>query len=208
MGWEALALWSEDVARVESLAGGVANDGWSVRVNGQLAVGRLATGSDADRVWETELRLSDREGLTAPVPIPTTDGRLFADGLVVMTYLEGGPPETPEDWRRVAGTLRDLHRLTRGRLQGGHGSGSRLRRLMRRPLPLLTTQMHLRRLPGRCSAGHHLCAPAGPLHHRSLQETLFEDLDQRMAGLPPPDRDRLRGVASVVTARYDEVQRK
>jgi hypothetical protein len=29
-----------------------------------------------------------------PVPIPTTDGRLFADGLVVMTYLKGGPPET------------------------------------------------------------------------------------------------------------------
>ena len=29
-----------------------------------------------------------REGLTVPVPIPSTDGRLFADGLVVMTYLE------------------------------------------------------------------------------------------------------------------------
>jgi hypothetical protein len=49
-----------------------------------------------------------------PVPIPTRDGRLFADGLVVMTYLEGGPPETQADWRRVAGTLRELHRLTIG----------------------------------------------------------------------------------------------
>lgn len=47
------------------------------------------------------------------MPIPTTDGRWFADGLVVMTYVEGGPPETKEDWRRVAGTLRELHRLTR-----------------------------------------------------------------------------------------------
>jgi len=35
------------------------------------------------------------------------DGRLFADGLVVMTYLDGGPPETQADWRRVAGTLRE-----------------------------------------------------------------------------------------------------
>src|SRR3954463_14551880 len=26
----------------------------------------------------------------------------------------GGPPETSADWRRVAGTLRELHRLTRG----------------------------------------------------------------------------------------------
>jgi hypothetical protein len=47
-----------------------------------------------------------------PVPIPTTDGRLFADGVVVMSYVEGGPPETEADWRRVADTLRPLHRLT------------------------------------------------------------------------------------------------
>jgi Ser/Thr protein kinase RdoA (MazF antagonist) len=65
--------------------------------------------------WETELlQHLDREGLAVPVPIPTKDGRLFADGLVVMTYLDGGPPETPADWRRVASTLRELHRLTQG----------------------------------------------------------------------------------------------
>jgi Ser/Thr protein kinase RdoA (MazF antagonist) len=115
VGWEALGQWGEDVARIEPLAGGVANDVWSVRVNGQLAVGRLGARSDADLGWETGLlRYLDREGLTVPVPIPTTDGRLFAGGLVVMTYLEGGPPETKADWRRVAGTLRQLHRLTQG----------------------------------------------------------------------------------------------
>src|SRR6478752_9236445 len=115
MGWEALGQWGEDVARVEPLAGGVANDVWSVRLNGQLVVGRLGTRSDADLAWEAELLLHlDREGLTVPVPIPTTEGRLFADGLVFMTYLDGGPPETQADWRRVAGTLRELHRLTQG----------------------------------------------------------------------------------------------
>ena len=31
-----------------------------------------------------------------------------------MTYVEGGPPETEADWRRVADTLRRLHRLTQG----------------------------------------------------------------------------------------------
>jgi len=93
----------------------VANDVWRVRVGGRLAVGRLGGRSDADLAWETELlRYLDREGLTVPVPIPTVDGRLFADGLVVMRHLEGGPPETPADWRRVAETLRELHRLTRG----------------------------------------------------------------------------------------------
>jgi len=115
VGWDALSQWGEDAARIEALSGGVANQVWSVRVNGHLAVGRLGTRSDADLAWETELlQYLDRAGLTVPVPIPTTDGRLFSDGLVVMTYLEGTSPETPEDWRRVAATLRELHRLTQG----------------------------------------------------------------------------------------------
>jgi hypothetical protein len=115
VGWEALGQWGEDVARVESLAGGVANDVWSVRVQGHLAVGRLGARSDADLAWETELlQHLDREDLTVPLPVPTIDGRLFADGLVVMTYVEGGPPETEADWRRVADMLRRLHRLTAG----------------------------------------------------------------------------------------------
>ena len=54
MGWEALTLWGDDVARIERLSGGVANDVWSVRVNGQLAVGRLGGRSDADLAWETD----------------------------------------------------------------------------------------------------------------------------------------------------------
>src|ERR1700704_6071956 len=73
MGWEALGQWGEDVARIEPLAGGVANDVWSVRVNGHLAVGRLGARSDTDLAWETELlQHLDREGPTVPVPIPTT----------------------------------------------------------------------------------------------------------------------------------------
>jgi Ser/Thr protein kinase RdoA (MazF antagonist) len=113
VGWEALEQWGDEVARIEPLAGGVANDVWSVRVDEQLAVGRLGARSDADLAWETDLlHYLDREGLTVPVPIPTTDGRLFAEGLVVMTYVEGGPPETEFDWCRVADTLRHLHRLT------------------------------------------------------------------------------------------------
>ena len=88
---------------------------WSVRLDGHLAVARLGARSEADLAWETELvQHLDREGLAVPVPIPTTTGRLFADGLVVMSYVEGRPPESESDWRRVAGTLRQLHRLTQG----------------------------------------------------------------------------------------------
>ena len=38
VGWDALGQWGEDVARIEPLAGGVANDVWRVRVHGHLAV--------------------------------------------------------------------------------------------------------------------------------------------------------------------------
>jgi Ser/Thr protein kinase RdoA (MazF antagonist) len=115
VGWEALEQWGDDDARIEPLAEGIGSDVWSVRVNRHLAVGRLGARSDADLAWETELlQHLDREGLTVPRPIPTADGRLFAEGLVVMTYVEGGPPETRADWRRVADTLRQLHRLTQG----------------------------------------------------------------------------------------------
>jgi Ser/Thr protein kinase RdoA (MazF antagonist) len=86
VGWEALERWGDDVARIEPLPGGVANDVWSVRVKGHLAVARLGARSDADLAWETELlQHLDREGLTVPRPIPTADGGLFAEGLVVMT---------------------------------------------------------------------------------------------------------------------------
>jgi Ser/Thr protein kinase RdoA (MazF antagonist) len=115
VGWDALKLWGEDATRVEKLTGGVANDVWSVRVGGQLAVARLGKRSDADLAWEAGLMQHlDHAGLTVPVPIPTRDGRLFADGLTVMRYMEGGPPETAADWRRVADAVRELHRVTQG----------------------------------------------------------------------------------------------
>lgn len=115
MGWDALGRWGEDVARIEPLTGGVANDVWSVRLGGRVVVGRLGARSDEDLAWEVALTTHlDRAGVAVPVPIPTTDGRLFADGLVVMTYVEGGPPEGADDWRRVAETLRQVHRLTAG----------------------------------------------------------------------------------------------
>lgn len=116
VAWEALEQWGDDVVRGEPLTGGVGvNEVRSVRVNGHRAVGRLGQRSDDDLAWETDLlRHLDRAGMPVPVPIPTSDGRLFADGLVVMTYVEGRPPETEADWRRVADTLRQVHRLTHG----------------------------------------------------------------------------------------------
>ena len=115
MGWEALDQWGDDVARIEPLRAELASTrcGACASTGSSRSVARRR--SDADLSWETALlRHLDGEGMTVPVPIPTTDGRHFADGLVVMTYVEGGQPETEADWRRVADTLRQLHRLTHG----------------------------------------------------------------------------------------------
>jgi hypothetical protein len=46
--WKALTNWGDDVTRIDALTGRVANDVWSVRVDGQLAVARLGSRSDAD----------------------------------------------------------------------------------------------------------------------------------------------------------------
>lgn len=144
MGWESLAQWGDDAVRVERLVGGVANDVWSVRIDGMLAVGRLGTRSDADLAWETDLLVHlDREGLAVPTPISTLDGRLYVDGLVVMTYLEGGPPASASDWSRVADALRTLHRLTAGRSVRAGGRPPTC--CARMPVPGSTSALCLRR---------------------------------------------------------------
>ena len=115
MGWDGLAQWGKDARRIKPLSGGSSNDVWYVEIGGRRAVARLGKRSDADLAWEAELlQYLDREGLIVPVPIPTLDGRLFVDGLVVMDYVEGGPPRNAEDWRRTAEVLRRLHELTQG----------------------------------------------------------------------------------------------
>jgi hypothetical protein len=59
MGWETLEQWGDDADRVEPLAGGVANEVWSVRLNGNLAVDRAAP--------------SENRGATVPM-MATVDG--------------------------------------------------------------------------------------------------------------------------------------
>ena len=109
VGWSALERWGRDVTRVAPLTGGVANQVWSVRVDGRLG-GRAARQPQRRRPGlgdRPAAPTSTAQGLAVPVPIATTDGRLFADGLVVMTYVEGRRPES------------------RGRLAPGGGDAAR-----------------------------------------------------------------------------------
>ncbi|MET1416754.1 phosphotransferase [Roseibium sp. HPY-6] len=198
MGWEALGLWGKDATRIEPLAGGVANDVWSVRIRGCLAVARLGTRNNADLAWETKLlQHLDGEGLTVPLPIPTMDGRFHADSLVVMEYLEGGPPETKADWSRVAKTLRRLHQLTQDWPQ---------RPGWRSSIELLHTdtgtKINLNKMPpegvARCRAawarlnGHHTCVvhgnPANPSNIRMTADRVgLIDWDEAHVDVPDLD---------------------
>lgn len=116
MGWQTLEQWGADVVREEPLAGGAGvNQVWSVRINGARAVARLGNRSNDDLAWEMNLlRHLNRHGVAVPVPIPTPDGRWFVEGIVVMSHVEGRPPQTKADWSRVATTLRRVHQLSRG----------------------------------------------------------------------------------------------
>ena len=93
----------------------MANDVWRVRVDGRIAVGRLGCRSDADLAWETGLlRYLDQQGLTVPVPIPTRDGRLSPTVWLFFAISMVHHPQVATTGRRVAKTLRILHRLTDG----------------------------------------------------------------------------------------------
>ena len=107
-------MWGDAVLGAP-LSGGVRNDVRLVEVNGERAVARLGARRDDDRAWETELLvfLSDA-GVAVPRPWSTLDGRLHADGIVVMDHVAGRVPENDTDWRLVADYMRRVHELTRG----------------------------------------------------------------------------------------------
>ncbi len=213
MGWDALALWGQDASRIEPLAGGMANDVWSVQLSGRLAVARLGTRDDADLAWETKLLIHlDRAGLAVPLPIPTADGRLFADGLVVMTYVDGTPPETKADWRRVAATLRGLHGLTEGWPQRpgwrssldllNHRNGTRI------DLSAMPTEAVTRcRAAWSRLAGRRTCVVHGDPNPRNIRVTADRvgliDWDEAHVDVADLDLALPHNAAGLATSDYD-----
>jgi aminoglycoside phosphotransferase (APT) family kinase protein len=204
--WSALSQWGKDVSRIHSLKGGVVSEGkindvWSVRIDGKLAVARLGNRSDADLDWETKLlHYLDQQGLVVPTPIPTTDGRLFVDGLVVMKYLEGETPKTKSDFQLVAKTLKLLHQLTKDWPQ---------RPGWRSLLDLLHnntgTKINLNAMPpegvARCRAawaklvGHQTCVIHGDTNPRNIliknNKVALIDWDESHVDVPELDLGKL-----------------
>ncbi len=109
----ALRTWNPDVRLGDCLGGGFRNDVREVRIAGRRYAARLSPRPAATIAWELDLLAHlAKNGLRVPLPIPTQDGRLQVDGLVVFTWLDGDPPESNQDWRQVADYLDRLHALT------------------------------------------------------------------------------------------------
>lgn len=113
-GWGALRHWpgAELGAAIE---GGTVNEIREVWRNGDRLVGRLTQREPLDLRWEAELlQALQANGLAVPDLIPTETGQLHADGLVLMAYVDGAPPETEEDAQRIGEYLQALHEITAG----------------------------------------------------------------------------------------------
>lgn len=111
-GWADLRFWP-GAELGDPLKGGSVNDIRAVHLEGRTIVARRSSRRPDDLDWEAELlSFLARSGMAVPRLIPDRDGLMHRGGLVLMEFVEGSPPETDEDRRKVADYLHRLHDLT------------------------------------------------------------------------------------------------
>ena len=104
--WDSLALG-------EPVVEGNRNEVWRGSINGRAVAIRRSHRSEASLDWELDLiEYLDAEGFRVPVVVEAIDGRRHVDGLVVQQWIEGRPPQSEEDWAKVAETLRRVHAIS------------------------------------------------------------------------------------------------
>ena len=109
VGTEALIAWG-DVELTAPTRGGSRNKVWYGLVNGEARVIRRSQRATEALSWELEAVESVRAlGLRVPATIPTLAGESQHGGIVVHERVEGRPPDSENDWRRVAAYLQELH---------------------------------------------------------------------------------------------------
>lgn len=110
---QVLDAWGA-VHPVRSLGGGNRNDVLEVELAGRRLVARRSRRPPASLSWEIQLlEHLRRSDVRVPAVVPTLQGRRQVSGVVLMTWLDGRPPEAG-DWPAVAATLRRVHEVTRG----------------------------------------------------------------------------------------------
>lgn len=110
-----LRAWGGNGGAIAPLSGGTRTAVWQVQFDGVRFAARRSNRPAPAINWE--LRLLDyltRHGTHVATPVAATDGRRLIDGWSLFTWLEGDPPGSERDWRRVAAELERIHALTRG----------------------------------------------------------------------------------------------
>jgi Ser/Thr protein kinase RdoA (MazF antagonist) len=100
---------------IEPVAEGNRNEVWRGVRYGEMVSVRRSRRSVASLDWELDLiEHLDSAGFRVATVVPTADGRRHVDGVVVQRWLTGRPPESTDDWRRVADVLQAIHTHTAG----------------------------------------------------------------------------------------------
>ena len=107
-----VSVW-DGVELVERIDEGNRNEVWRATRGDVTLASRRSRRSRESLEWE--LRLLDvlrHRGFLVPAVVPTDEGRLHHEGVVVQRWIDGRPPDTAADWRSVADELQRLHALT------------------------------------------------------------------------------------------------
>lgn len=110
----ALRTWGANARLIAPLGGGARSVVWQVQVGGVRFAARRS--SRPAPAIHRELRLLaflSGHGLRVATPVAATDGRRLVDEWSLFTWLDGDPPGSDGDWRRVAAALERVHVLTR-----------------------------------------------------------------------------------------------
>jgi Ser/Thr protein kinase RdoA (MazF antagonist) len=110
----AVAAWP-GVELLEALPGGARNQVLLARRGDRRLVVRRSTRSSASLDWELDLLEHLAEyGIGVPRVVPADDGRRHVHGVLIQEFVEGHPPRTDDEWRRVVEMVALVHQLTVG----------------------------------------------------------------------------------------------
>ncbi len=110
---EVLTEWGDDIRVETKLCGGTRTDVWAVWVNGRPFALRRTRRSREALAWELNLvEFLRSNGIGAPSVLRTKRGDRTVGPFFMESWVEGHPPDTEAEWRKVEHTLRRIHQLT------------------------------------------------------------------------------------------------
>lgn len=91
---------------------------WQGMIGAERVAVRQSRRNSASLQWELDL-IGDlgANDFVVPAVVPTDDGQMHVEGLVVQRWIDGREPATESDWRLVGAELQRLHVVAQSRNQ-------------------------------------------------------------------------------------------